>query len=267
MKTFFACHGLPEKLRSDNGPQFSSANFKNCTELGIEHERSSPHFQSSNGEAERAVQTIKSLWTKCVDKQLALLDYRTTPLENINLSPAQLLMGRRPRKTLPASYDILKPATHDLRKVKQHLNAQKAKQKLYYDRRRNVKELSPLDNGTTVRMETPGSKSLSPGIVVEKTDKSRSYLVKSKGRLYRRNRVHLHKSSENPQDEVDEQDMPMEDSGPNEPTIENTATPEVSDKPANHKTHSKPDLDELLNLQKNLTCEVLVNNSVSDFWY
>ncbi|XP_061190021.1 uncharacterized protein LOC133197849 [Saccostrea echinata] len=236
MKTVFACHGLPEKLRFDNGPQFSSANFKNfCTELGIEHERSSPHFQSK---AERAVQTIKSLWTKCDYKQLALLDYRTTPLENINLSPAQLLMGRRPRNTLPAPHDVLKPATHDLRKVKQHLNAQKAKQKLYYDRKRNVEELSPLDNGTTVRMETPGSMSLSPGIVVEKTDKPRSYLVKRKGRLYRRNRVHLHKSSENPQDEVDEQDIPMEDSGPNEPTIENTATPQVSDKPANHKnTH------------------------------
>jgi hypothetical protein len=27
----------------------------------------------------------------------------------------------------------------------------------------------------------------------------------------------------------------MEDSGPNGPTTENTATPEVSDKPANHK--------------------------------
>ncbi|XP_062588694.1 uncharacterized protein K02A2.6-like [Saccostrea cucullata] len=93
LKTVFACHGLPGKLRSDNGPQFSSATFKTfCAELGIEHERSSPHFQSSNGEAERAVQTIKNLWTKCDDKQLALLDYRTTPLENINLSPAQLLM-------------------------------------------------------------------------------------------------------------------------------------------------------------------------------
>jgi transposase InsO family protein len=218
MKTVFACHGLPGILRSDNGPQFSSANFKN----GIEHERSSFHFQSSNGEAERAVQTIKSLWIKCDDKQLALLDYRTTPLENINLSPAQLLMGRRVRNTLPASQDIFKPATYDLRKVKQHLNAQKAKQKFYYDRRKNVKELAPLNNGTSVRMETSGSKSLSPGVVVEKTDKLRSYLVKSNGRLYRRNRVHLHKSSETPQDEHDEQDISMEDSGP----IENTATPE-----------------------------------------
>nr|XP_022316673.1 uncharacterized protein K02A2.6-like [Crassostrea virginica] len=210
MKTVFACHGLPGTLRSDNGPQFSSATFKIfCSDNGIEHERSSPHFQSSNGEAERVVQTVKCLWRKCEDKQFALIDYRTTPLDYINLSPAQLLMGRRPRNTLPASEDLLKPTTPDLRKVKQHFNAQKAKQKFYYDRRRGVKELLPLENGTTVRMETPGSKSLSSGIVVQKANKPRSYLVKIKGRLYRRNRVHLHKSNETVQDE---QELPMEES-------------------------------------------------------
>ena len=69
MKTVFACHGLPGTLRSDNGPEFSSGTFKTfCSDNGIEHERSSPHFQSSNGEAERAVQTVKCLWRKCEDK-------------------------------------------------------------------------------------------------------------------------------------------------------------------------------------------------------
>ncbi|XP_056017334.1 uncharacterized protein K02A2.6-like [Ostrea edulis] len=115
LKTVFASHGLPVILRSDNGPQFSSNTFKKfCSDHGIEHERSSPHFQSSNGEAVRAVQTTKCLWMKCEDKQLALFGYRTTSLENIHLSPAQLLMGRRPRNALPASQDLLKPRTHDL---------------------------------------------------------------------------------------------------------------------------------------------------------
>ena len=114
-------------------------------------------------------------------------------------------MGRRPRNTLTASEDLLKQTTPDFGKVKQHFNAQKAKQKFYYDRRRGVKELLLLENGTTVRMETPGSKS--SGIVVQKANKPRSYLVKSKGRLYRRNRVHHHKSNETVQDE---QEVPME---------------------------------------------------------
>ena len=58
-------------------------------------------------------------------------------------------------------------------------------------------------------------------------------MVKSKGSLYRRNRVHLHKSNETFQDE---QEVPMEESSLAEATIENTAaTPQVSAKPVNHK--------------------------------
>ncbi|XP_021374310.1 uncharacterized protein K02A2.6-like [Mizuhopecten yessoensis] len=199
MKSVFACHGLPRKLRSDNGPQFTSAEFKKfCQTNEIIHETSSPHFQSSNGEAERAIQTVKQLWRKADDKEFALLDYRTTPLEGINLSPSQLLMNRRPRNALPASENILKPSTYDSKKVKQHMDAQKAKQKVFYDQRRGVKELSPLEDGTEIRMKTPGTKALTPGTVVQKSDKPRSYIVRSNesGRLFRRNRKHLRKSTE-----------------------------------------------------------------------
>ena len=57
-------------------------------------------------------------------------------------------------------------------------------------------------------------------------------MVKSKGSLYRRNRVHLHKSNETFQNE---QEVSMEESSLVEATIENTAaTPQVSAKPVNH---------------------------------
>ena len=114
MKSVFACHGIPQTLRTDNGPQYSSYEFKTfCKQYGIEHETSSPHFQSSNGEAECAIQTVKRLWKKTSDKHLALLDYRTTPLQCVNLSPSQLLMGRRPRNILPSCDSVLKPREHD----------------------------------------------------------------------------------------------------------------------------------------------------------
>lgn len=60
LKGVFSCHGIPRTLRSDNGPQFSSQEFKDfCKSYEIQHDTSSPHFQSSNGEAERATQTMK----------------------------------------------------------------------------------------------------------------------------------------------------------------------------------------------------------------
>ncbi|XP_021358135.1 uncharacterized protein K02A2.6-like [Mizuhopecten yessoensis] len=195
LKSIFSCHGLPNKLRSDNGPQLSSAEFKSfCSELGIGHETSSPHVQSSYGEAERAIQTIKILWKKSADKQLALLDNRTTPLDGINLTPSQLLMGRRPRNTLPASKDILKPSTHDNIRIQTHFNQQKKRQKFYYDNRRGAKELSPLSAGDCVRISpNPNSspKTWTPGTVVKRYNKPRSYVVASGDRTYRRNRKHL----------------------------------------------------------------------------
>uniref|UniRef100_A0A2C9KU82 Integrase catalytic domain-containing protein n=1 Tax=Biomphalaria glabrata TaxID=6526 RepID=A0A2C9KU82_BIOGL len=154
MKSIFACHGIPRKLRSDCGPQFASREFLNfCKSYGIEHEMTSPHFQSSNGEAERAIQTVKKLWKKSEDKFLSLLDYRTTPLSNINLSPAQLLMRRRPRNLLPSSEEILTPKTPDLKVVKKHFDSEKQSQKHYYDKRKGVKSHNPLQDGTAVRMQ------------------------------------------------------------------------------------------------------------------
>ena len=207
MKSVFACHGIPKRLRSDNGPQFTSAEFKNfCKQYGIEHETSSPHFQSSNGEAERAIQTVKKLWKKSKDKFLALLDYRTTPLADINLSPAQLLMGRRPRNLLPSSKEILLPKAPDPRIVKRHFDSDKQSQKHYYDNRKGVKDHHPLQDGTLVRMRH-GTK-WKPGIVTSRYHKPRSYVVSSGDQIYRRNRKHIRVSSEKANRSYSDDDLP-----------------------------------------------------------
>ena len=49
----FAAHGLPERTISDNGPQFTSQEFKNFLKVnGIQQILSAPYHPATNGEAE-----------------------------------------------------------------------------------------------------------------------------------------------------------------------------------------------------------------------
>ena len=79
-----ARHGIPYKMVSDNGPQFSSQEFKvfkDCYEF--DHVTSSPTYPQSNGKAENAVKTAQRIMLKALeagsDPYLGLLDLRNTP--------------------------------------------------------------------------------------------------------------------------------------------------------------------------------------------
>ena len=104
LKSVFAEHGIPETLVSNNGPQYSSQEFAAfCKQWGIEHVTSSPLCPQSNGFKERSVQTVETLLQKAEasgqDPYLALLTYRTTPVDNNLPSPARLL-NRRDYRTV-----------------------------------------------------------------------------------------------------------------------------------------------------------------------
>ena len=118
----FARFGLPE-LVTDNGSVFTSSEFEEFTKKnGIRHLRSAPYHPATNGLAERAVQSIKSGLKKSGDGTLEtklsrfLFQYRLTPHSTTGVSPAELLLGRRPRSHL----DQIRP---DLRsKVQKQLD-------------------------------------------------------------------------------------------------------------------------------------------------
>ena len=65
LRTVFANHGLPEQCVSDNGSPFTSEEFETFLQKnGVEHIRTSPYHPSSNGMAERMVQTFKNTLQK-----------------------------------------------------------------------------------------------------------------------------------------------------------------------------------------------------------
>ena len=60
LRELFASYGCPELFVSDNGPQFSSAEFSSfLSSNGVRHVKSPPYHPQSNGAAERCVQTFK----------------------------------------------------------------------------------------------------------------------------------------------------------------------------------------------------------------
>jgi transposase InsO family protein len=62
LKAHFSRFGIPDELFTDNGPQYSSLEFKEYfNEWGFVHKTSSSGFSKSNGLIDRAVQTAKRI--------------------------------------------------------------------------------------------------------------------------------------------------------------------------------------------------------------
>ena len=136
------------------------------------HTTSSPLYPQSNGEDERAVQTIENLLKKVQDPYKALLNYRNTPLDGIGLSPPQILMGRRLKTSLRTNAELLKP--QGAPEIKQHVQKIKEREKFYYDKHfRN--ELPPLAKGDKVTLKQ--DKKWVQATVVNKHHTPRSYVV------------------------------------------------------------------------------------------
>lgn len=172
MEAIFRTHGLPETVRSDNGPPFASKEFEGFLEyLAIEHKKGVPYWPQSNGEVERCNETllkivrIARLEGKDWRKALAdfLFQYRVTPHTVTGISPAELLMGRKLRDKLPKVQipkDRATEAQWQLLLKERDAHA-KLRQKEYADRTRAAK-FSDIEEGDQVLLKQARENKLSP---------------------------------------------------------------------------------------------------------
>lgn len=114
LRRLFASYGLPEQIVSDNGPQFTSAEFIAFTQAnGVKHLRCSPYHPSSNGLAGRFVRMFEQTMAagkhdgQTLQQRLAnfLLSYCTTPHAITGVAPCTLFLDRNIR----TRFDLLKP--------------------------------------------------------------------------------------------------------------------------------------------------------------
>ncbi|KAL1269195.1 hypothetical protein QQF64_031484 [Cirrhinus molitorella] len=173
LKALFAHHRVPEVLVTDSGPQFSASDFADfAKDYDFHHVTSRPHYPQSNGEAERAVRTVKALLRKGEDPHKALMAYRATPLAS-GASPAQLLMGRNIRTTLPVNPSTLKLAWPNLSTFKKKDKDLKEKQAQWYNKRHRVQAKPALQTAQSVWIKNLPN----PGRVTNPADTPCSYIV------------------------------------------------------------------------------------------
>ena len=182
----FDLYGFPTEIRTDGGPQFRAKLGEKCHSNGIRHVTSSPYFPSSNGLAEAAVRSVKSMLKKVGTKGIsaAMRQFRATPRAE-GPAPAEMFYGRPFRNSVPR---IIKPVDFDPEAKLARTLERDAKAE-------NVprKELTKLKDGCKVRIQHPSSKRWDEtGKVLRQRTNGRSYVIQTEnGKEIRRNRRFL----------------------------------------------------------------------------
>jgi hypothetical protein len=115
LREFFTNFGICETLVSDHGSQLTSNEFQSFLKMnGVIHKMGAPYKPSTNGQAERYVQTFKQKLkslnvTSDDDLQIKLnnilMQYRKTPHPVTGKSPSEMVFGRQIRSRI----DLLIP--------------------------------------------------------------------------------------------------------------------------------------------------------------
>ncbi|XP_055623431.1 uncharacterized protein K02A2.6-like [Toxorhynchites rutilus septentrionalis] len=227
----FNCYGYPTLIRSDNVPFNSLESETYANRNNIKFEFSSPRYPQSNGLAEKAVAIAKNILKRCYEVgeveqfQYRLLEYNTTPIASMKLSPSQLFFGRQIKTRLPMNETLLIRESLDERVVRERISKKRELQKQYYDR--SAKKLPLLKVGDRVLFKK-NSKEWHYGQIVRDVNGS-SFVVRDNfENHFRRNRRFITQTTNN---ELNTSELLTEDDLPEQ---QHLSVPS----PSNHN-HSK----------------------------
>ncbi|XP_045132899.1 uncharacterized protein LOC123517089 [Portunus trituberculatus] len=186
----FRVVGVPVRLRSNGGPQFTSSTFRSFIQRwGINHVMSSPGYPQSNEHADAFVKKVKYLIAKvcatdAIDEEAfdrGLLELRKTPRPD-SRSSAQVLDGHPLRSAVPAHRRAFAPEwqvagdEYDARWAATRRESEK-----YYNK--NARSLPPLHIGDYVRLQDRATKRWNKIGVVVGVGGHRHYHVKLPTRI------------------------------------------------------------------------------------
>ena len=227
LRKWFSQFGVPIQLVSDNGPQFTSSLFKTFTKMnGIKHVFSSAYHPSSNGGAERFVQTVKrglkALNIEKGDAELKLsnylLGYRSTPTTTTGRTPSELFLGRNVRTRL----DLMKP------NLQERMTQYETKMETYQQKRRQpVREFQEGEKVLVQNIPNSKSKWIEGTIIKQISD--RTYIVDIGHRNIKRHIDHLVRNHANVSTDTEDSDNfgDIDFNVTNQSTNGNNSHPEV----------------------------------------
>nr|ABC94893.1 polyprotein [Oryza australiensis] len=164
MSRIVCLHGVPKRIISDRGTQFTSHFWSKVHEaLGSHLAFSTAYHPQTDGQTERTNQVLEDMlracaldftkdWEKCLP--YAEFSYNNSYQASLKMSPNEALFGRRCRTPLMWSEtgeravfgpDIIKEAEEKVRLIRDRLQAAQSRQKSYADTRRRELEFKEGD--------------------------------------------------------------------------------------------------------------------------
>ena len=201
LRSIFCVYGAPECLFTDGGLPFQAHDFDVFLKRwNVKHVTSSAFYPQGNGRAELAVKTAKRLLhdntapdgtLNCEKACRALLQYRNTPIQNVGLSPAQILFHRNLRDDLPVNPSTLQPCRLWLEAANKREEALCNRNQALSDRyNQTTRNLCPISVGEKVLIQEPDKKNRwsRSGVVAEVNDRKYFIRMDGSGRVISRNR-------------------------------------------------------------------------------